>query len=756
MECPRCHEPATEDLLQEFGGVCPKCVLAFAGEKDAPSFPNLEIVELVGQGGMGVVYKAIQKNLNRTVALKVLSPKLSDDPEFLGRFSREAQALAQLSHPNIVAIHDTGVHDRVPYLVMEFVEGRSLRALLQSRGITVAQVLDLIPQICDALQYAHSRGVIHRDIKPENILVDAAGRVKIADYGLAKLAKAEDSRLTKSGYVMGTPHYMSPEQVENSSQVDHRADIYSLGVIFYEMLTGELPLGHFKPPSQKGAGDRRLDPVVLKSLEKEPADRYQSASEVREQVARIRKSPAPPRLRAGYVPPEPPSALKKAAFVLANLGGLGLGAGLIMGLARMPLAEAIGGLGMCLLLAAFVVGIVAVIRHGFRKARAGHVGWIATLAALAVGFAYLTLSNRSDGHPEESGGRTSGITVHIVKPKIKAITKLWEDDLPADSDVLGLLGGATRLLVASKTDLREFEPRSGKFTSLWRGTIEALPILDESLVVLWGAGKLTVLQDRGKGSLQQIHQRDLPCPGVITGTTTMGTLLYASTNRNACFAYDFLLDEVVWTRTDLGLLPIGAPVATELDVVLFDRSSQRITLNRLTGELKSRGTAEGGSEKMVQWKTGWAMMHPNGIHVEFNTYFKQSLEIWSGVRALNTPDFSRCSMTVADETLIVTTETEIFGQHTDKPFGESWHSSLPRTTGPLAPIGNGLVAVPTTGGMQFYQSERGFLEHDTVPAWTDRTLVAGSHEIVRNGSWFAVLHPKTGKLIGYSIDLKEE
>src|SRR5579862_668958 len=247
MECPRCHDPADEDLLKEFEGVCPKCVLAFAVEKDAPSFPNLEIVELIGQGGMGVVYKAIQKNLNRTVALKVLSPKCSDDPEFLSRFGREAQALAQLSHPNIVAIYDTGVHDRVPYLVMECVEGRSLRALLESKVITLAQVLDLIPQICDALQYAHSRGVIHRDIKPENILVDASGRVKIADYGLAKLAKAEDSRLTKSGFVMGTPHYMAPEQVENSSQVDHRADIYSLGVIFYEMLTGELPLGHFKP-----------------------------------------------------------------------------------------------------------------------------------------------------------------------------------------------------------------------------------------------------------------------------------------------------------------------------------------------------------------------------------------------------------------------------------------------------------------------------------------------------------------------------
>ncbi len=291
MDCPRCHAPATEEILQEFGGVCPKCLLAFAAERDAPSFPNLEIVQMIGQGGMGVVYKALQKNLNRTVALKVLSPRFSDDSEFLERFTREAQALAQLSHPNIVAIHDSGVHDRVPYLVMEYVEGRSLRALLQSREITVAQVLDLIPQICDAVQYAHGRGVVHRDIKPENILIDASGRVKIADYGLAKLAGAEESRLTKSGFTMGTPHYMAPEQVENSSAVDHRADIYSLGVIFYEMLTGELPLGRFKAPSERGAGDRRLDPVVLKSLEKEPADRYQSAGEVKAQLARLDKVP---------------------------------------------------------------------------------------------------------------------------------------------------------------------------------------------------------------------------------------------------------------------------------------------------------------------------------------------------------------------------------------------------------------------------------------------------------------------------------
>jgi serine/threonine protein kinase len=291
MNCPRCKGPATDETLRDFGGVCPKCLLRFAEEKDAPAFPSLEIVEMVGQGGMGVVYKAIQKNLGRTVALKVLSPQLSTDPEFVQRFTREAKALAQLNHPNIVAIHDSGIHDGVPYLVMEYVEGRSLRQLLAAGELSAPQALELVPQICDALYYAHARGVVHRDIKPENILVDTAGRVKIADYGLAKIASIDQPRITRSNLAMGTPHYMAPEQIERTSEVDHRADIYSLGVVIYEMLTGELPLGRFKPPSERADIDRRLDRVVLKSLEKEPADRYQSAEEVKAQITRLDQTP---------------------------------------------------------------------------------------------------------------------------------------------------------------------------------------------------------------------------------------------------------------------------------------------------------------------------------------------------------------------------------------------------------------------------------------------------------------------------------
>jgi len=297
MSCPRCNAPAADETLREFGGVCPKCLLDFSEEQDAPAFPNLEIVEMVGQGGMGVVYKAVQRNLGRTVALKVLSPHLSADPEFVERFTREARALASLSHPNIVGIYDSGIHDHVPYLVMEYVDGTPLRKMLASKKLTPERVLEVIPQICDALHYAHAHGVVHRDIKPENILVDREGRVRIADFGLAKLASLDETRITRTGYVMGSPHYMAPEQFANSGRVDHRADIYSLGVVFYEMLTGEVPMGRFKPPSEKAAVDQRLDPVVLKSLEREPDDRWQTVEEVKARVAGL---DAPPDARTTH------------------------------------------------------------------------------------------------------------------------------------------------------------------------------------------------------------------------------------------------------------------------------------------------------------------------------------------------------------------------------------------------------------------------------------------------------------------------
>jgi serine/threonine protein kinase len=399
--CPKCQSPLPADAPQ---GLCPKCLLAAVAtptEADQPAgrptpppleeitaaFPQLEILEFFGQGGMGFVFKARQPKLDRLVALKILPQSLAADPTFAERFNREAKLLARLNHPGIVTVHDFGVaagilpavelgfqpggrdiadteglekseasnnsnaipggkmspstSGRMPdatsqspdvstqtqfyYLLMEFVDGVNLRQAMQAGRFTPEQALAIVPKICEALQFAHNEGILHRDIKPENILLDAKGRVKIADFGIAKLVgdvaqasqpagdlgipaqvgePAPASReqgcspnpqagkpalhaLTEAGKALGTPNYMAPEQLENAGEVDHRADIYSLGVVFYEMLTGELPTGRFAPPSQKSTADPRVDEVVLRALEKEKAKRYASADEVRTQVETI-------------------------------------------------------------------------------------------------------------------------------------------------------------------------------------------------------------------------------------------------------------------------------------------------------------------------------------------------------------------------------------------------------------------------------------------------------------------------------------
>jgi serine/threonine protein kinase len=290
-------------------GLCPACLLAqgAATENPRPShpfqppaieelaklFPQLEILQLLGAGGMGAVYKARQPALDRIVALKILPAIGSSSGNFPERFNREARALARLSHPNIVAVHEFGQAGELHFFIMEYVDGANLRQLEQNERLTPRQALQIIPQICDALQYAHDEGVVHRDIKPENVLIDRKGRVKIADFGLAKILQRDPEalRLTVEGQVMGTPHYMAPEQVERPLTVDHRADIYSLGVVLYEMLTGDLPLGNFAPPSRKVRLDVRLDDVVLRALENDPERRYQHASEVKSQMQSIGHAP---------------------------------------------------------------------------------------------------------------------------------------------------------------------------------------------------------------------------------------------------------------------------------------------------------------------------------------------------------------------------------------------------------------------------------------------------------------------------------
>ncbi|MCK4625105.1 MAG: protein kinase, partial [Phycisphaerae bacterium] len=204
--------------------------------------------------------------------------------------------------PNIVTIHNFGQRGGLYFFLMEYVDGLSLRQVLNSGGVSPKEAIAIVPQICDALQYAHDRGIVHRDIKPENILMNRQGQVKIADFGLAKLVGLAESAsdgakpaggpeapgVTQAGEkVMGTPQYMAPEQIDRPAEVDHRADIYSLGVVFYQMLTGELPVGRFEPPSHKVLIDVRLDEVVLRALEKEPSRRYQQVSQVRTQVETI-------------------------------------------------------------------------------------------------------------------------------------------------------------------------------------------------------------------------------------------------------------------------------------------------------------------------------------------------------------------------------------------------------------------------------------------------------------------------------------
>jgi serine/threonine protein kinase len=271
-------------------------------EQIAPFFPQLEILECLGRGGMGVVYKARQKTLNRLVALKLLAPERVQDAKFAERFTHEAQALAALNHPNIVTIYDFGQAGGFYYLLMEFVDGANLRQLLRTRKFTPEEALVIIPPLCDALQYAHDRGIVHRDIKPENLLLDKSGRVKVADFGIAKMmgtanggngpAPAGAEKATQN--LVGTPGYIAPEQKSDPQQVDSRVDIYSLGVVFYELLTGELPGSKIAPPSTKVQIDVRLDEVVLRALEKNPALRYQQASVFKTQVENITATPVRP------------------------------------------------------------------------------------------------------------------------------------------------------------------------------------------------------------------------------------------------------------------------------------------------------------------------------------------------------------------------------------------------------------------------------------------------------------------------------
>jgi serine/threonine protein kinase len=252
-----------------------------------PHIPGYRLEKLVGKGGMGEVHRAVQLSLGRVVAVKILSGELAADPTFVARFDKEAAALATLSHPNVVSIVDKGKAENTYYLVMEYVDGPSLREVMRSPLLDLPGALRIIMEIARAIDYAHTRGVVHRDLKPENILFDeqAGGIAKVTDFGLATFF--DDSKLTSRFNVtethvsMGTLSYMAPEQRVDAKNADHRADIYSLGVMLYELLVGEVPIGTFDPPSQRRPGsDKRLDGIVLRCLKPSPADRYQRVADL--------------------------------------------------------------------------------------------------------------------------------------------------------------------------------------------------------------------------------------------------------------------------------------------------------------------------------------------------------------------------------------------------------------------------------------------------------------------------------------------
>ena len=261
-------------------------------------FPQLEILECLGRGGMGVVYKARQKSLDRPVALKLLAPERAGDADFAERFAREAQALAALNHPNIVAVHDFGEAGGFYFLLMEFVDGVNLRQLLRTGRLTPQEALSIVPPICEALQCAHDRGIVHRDIKPENLLLDRAGTVKIADFGIARMMGDGTSGIDQSPgsaashrtVSAGTPDYAAPEQRGGRQRRPSRGHLFSLGVVLYEMLTGERPNDRIDPPSRRVQVDVRIDEIVLRALETSPELRFATVAEFRTQVDAVRSS----------------------------------------------------------------------------------------------------------------------------------------------------------------------------------------------------------------------------------------------------------------------------------------------------------------------------------------------------------------------------------------------------------------------------------------------------------------------------------
>ena len=253
----------------------------------APLFPGYEIQNLIATGGMGAVYCAVQKSLDRTVALKILPMEFSKDATFCKGFETEAKAMARLNHPNLIGVYDFGEVNGMLYIVMEFVPGQSIYHSANGQAIDPAEVIRLIAAICSGLAHAHENGIIHRDIKPSNILLDLNAQPKIGDFGLARPI---ERKVEEGEEIFGTPHYTAPEVVNSPNSVNFRADIFSVGVMLHELLTGKLPADDPRPASLIARCDVRFDAIIKRATQPLPATRYSSAQEMAEDLQAIAKS----------------------------------------------------------------------------------------------------------------------------------------------------------------------------------------------------------------------------------------------------------------------------------------------------------------------------------------------------------------------------------------------------------------------------------------------------------------------------------
>ncbi len=316
--CSSCSAPLPDDAP---GGLCPHCLIAgvLAPGDRVQYFGNYELLEEIALGGMGIVWRARQTSLNRVVALKMIRGGILADADDVRRFLAEAEAAANLQHPNIVAIHEVGECDGQHYFSMDFVDGKNLADFCDGRPLPANQAAGLIVTIADAVQFAHQRGILHRDLKPQNVMIDTAGAPHLTDFGLAKRLDVESS-LTQTGAVLGSPSYMAPEQAQGrADRIGTHTDVYALGAILYEMLAGRAPFRGESPaetmmrviqdepaaPSKRNPDvPRDLETICLKCLEKEPSRRYATARDLAEDVRRF----------LGHEPilARPASALRKA------------------------------------------------------------------------------------------------------------------------------------------------------------------------------------------------------------------------------------------------------------------------------------------------------------------------------------------------------------------------------------------------------------------------------------------------------------